>query len=73
MEPELEIELVDESGTERRFRVHDAAEGEGTTYYLVEALDGGGEVMILKERSGRLETVEEDELELAIALLESEP
>ncbi|HLH70396.1 MAG TPA: hypothetical protein VKY90_15610 [Candidatus Dormibacteraeota bacterium] len=73
MEPEPEVELLDESGAERRFRVHDAVEEGGTTYYLVEALDGGDEVMILKERSGVLETVEEDEVELVLTLFESEP
>jgi hypothetical protein len=70
---EPEIRLIDESGAERRFRLHDAVEESGTTYYLVEALDGGDEVMILKERSGTLETVEEDEFELALALFEGEP
>lgn len=65
-----EIVLVDESGAERRFRLHDAFEVEGASYYLVEAADDPDMVLLLKETSSGLESVEEEEFNRVITLLE---
>lgn len=65
-----EIVLVDESGAERRFRLHDAFEVEGASYYLVEAADDPDMVLLLKETGSGLESVEEEEFNRVITLLE---
>ena len=67
-----EVTLIDESGGERRFRLHDAFELEGATYYLVEGLNDPNEVMLLKEMEDGLETVEDDEFRRVMAALESD-
>lgn len=57
-----EVTLIDEAGQERRFRMHDAFDLEGVTYYLVEGWDDPDEVLLLREvEGGALETVEDDE------------
>lgn len=66
------VSLIDEGGTERRFRLHDAVDLEGQTYYLVEATDDADLVLVLKEVSGGLETVDEEEFARVMATLESE-
>ncbi|MBO0683317.1 MAG: DUF1292 domain-containing protein [Candidatus Dormibacteraeota bacterium] len=66
------VSLIDEGGTERRFRLHDAVDLEGCTYYLVEAADDSDLVLVLKEVSGGLETVDEEEFATVMAMLESE-
>ena len=66
------VSLIDETGTERRFRLHDAIDLEGSTYYLVEATDDADLVLVLKEVSGGLETVDEEEFARVMATLESE-
>ena len=67
-----EIVLVDESGTERRFRLHDAFEVEGASYYLVEAADDPDMVLLLKETGSGLESVDEEEFNRVITLLEAD-
>ena len=67
-----EIELIDESGREGRFFLHDAFQTGGHTYYLVEAADDPDTVLLLKETSGSLETVGGDEFERVLDLLEAE-
>lgn len=64
-----EIVLVDESGAERRFRLHDAFEVEGASYYLVEAADDPDMVLLLKETASGLESVDEEEFNRVITLL----
>ena len=66
------VSLIDEAGAERRFRLHDAVDLEGQTYYLVEATDDADLVLVLKEVSGGLETVDEEEFARVMATLESE-
>ena len=68
--PAEEVTLVDESGRERRFNLHDVFELEGATYYLVEGVDDPGQVLLLREREGGLETVEDDEFERVMQALE---
>ena len=66
------ITLIDESGKERRFRMHDAFELEGVAYYLVEGADDPSEVMLLREAGGRLETVEDAEFQRVMTALEKD-
>ena len=70
-EPE-HVTLIDEAGGERRFLLHDAFDADGTTYYVVEAADDPEQVMLLKETEDGLESVDGDELERVIGVLEAE-
>ncbi len=67
-----DITLIDESGAERSFKLHDAFDYQGVTYYLVEAADEPEMVLLLKETEGGLETVGEDEFDRVVAGLEAE-
>ena len=71
MEPE-HVTLIDESGRERQFRLHDAFDHEGAVYYLVENVDDSSQVLLLKEADGALHTVEGEEFERVIAALEED-
>ena len=53
-----EVTLIDETGVERRFRMHDAFDLEGVTYYLVEDAAEPERVLLLRETGGGLETVD---------------
>ena len=64
------ITLIDESGEERTFRMHDAFELEGVTYYLVEAAGEPSEVLLLREVGGSLETVDGAEFQRVMTALE---
>lgn len=66
------ITLVDDTGKEHTFRMHDAFELEGVAYYLVEAADDPSAVMLLRESSGGLETVEDAEFQRVMAALEED-
>ena len=66
------ITLIDESGEERTFRMHDAFELEGVAYYLVEAAENPSEVMLLREAAGGLETVDDAEFQRVMAALEED-
>jgi uncharacterized protein DUF1292 len=67
-----QVTLIDESGRERRFTLHDAFDLEGATYYLVEGVDDPEEVLLLREVDGALQTVEEDEFQRVMAALEQD-
>ena len=67
-----EITLIDESGAERGFRLHDAFDLEDVTYYLVEAADEPDMVLLLKESPGGLETVEKEEFDRVMGELETD-
>jgi len=67
-----EVTLIDEAGAERRFLLHDTFDADGDTYYLVESADDPEEVLLLKEAAGTLETVDQEEFDRVIALLEAE-
>ena len=67
-----DVVLIDEGGQERRFRLHDAFDLDGATYYLVEASDDPDQVLLLKESGAGLESVEGDEFDRVLALLEAE-
>jgi hypothetical protein len=66
------ITLLDETGLERRFTMHDAFDLDGTAYYLVESVDDSDQVLLLRESEGGLETVDGDELTRVMAALEED-
>ena len=64
------ITLIDESGGERTFRMHDAFELKGVTYYLVESAEEPSEVLLLREVDGSLESVDGAEFQRVMTALE---
>jgi hypothetical protein len=66
------ITLIDETGFERRFQLHDAFDVEGVPYYLVEAENDPSQVLLLREAAGGLETVDGEEFKRVIAALEDD-
>ena len=66
------ITLIDETGRERQFQLHDAFDHEGAVYYLVENMDDPAQVLLLRESEGALETVEGEEFQKVIAALEED-
>jgi hypothetical protein len=67
-----EVTLIDELGAERRFKMHDAFELEGASYYLVEDVEDPDRVLLLRESSGGLETVDGADFERVMAALEQD-
>jgi uncharacterized protein YrzB (UPF0473 family) len=70
-EPES-ITLIDESGIERRFQLHDAFDLAEVHYYLVEAADDPSQVLLLREGADGLETVDGEEFKQVMAALEED-
>lgn len=66
------ITLIDETGVERRYRLHDAFDVEDVHYYLVEAVDDPSQVLLLRESTGGLETVDGEEFKRVITALEKD-
>jgi hypothetical protein len=66
------ITLIDESGIERRFQLHDAFDLADVHYYLVEAADDPSQVLLLREGMGGLETVDGDEFKQVMTALEED-
>ena len=66
------IALIDESGKERRFALHDAFDLDSIAYYLVEDVDDPDQVLLLREGDGGLETVDGDEFKRVMAALEKD-
>jgi len=67
-----EITLIDESGVERRFKLHDAFDIEETAYYLVEDVKDPDRVLLLRETGNGLETVDGDEFQKVMDALEKD-
>jgi hypothetical protein len=67
-----EVTLVDESGAERRFALHDAFELEGASYYLVEDVTEPEQVLLLRETESGLVTVDGDEFGRVMSALEKD-
>ncbi len=67
-----EITLIDESGVERRFKLHDAFDIEETAYYLVEDVKDPDRVLLLRETGNGLETVDGDEFKKVMEALEKD-
>ena len=66
------ITLIDETGVERKFRLHDAFDVQEVQYYLVEAADDPSQVLLLRETGGGLETVDGDEFKRVMTALEED-
>lgn len=66
------ITLIDEDGKERRFQLHDAFDIEEVHYYLVEAADDPSQVLLLREGTGGLETVDGEEFKQVMAAFEED-
>jgi uncharacterized protein YrzB (UPF0473 family) len=66
------ITLIDETGVERRYRLHDAFDVEDVHYYLVEAVDDPSQVLLLRESTGGLVTVDGEEFKRVITALEKD-
>lgn len=64
--------LVDETGVERSFVLHDAFELEGATYYLVEDVADPERVLLLRESEAGLETVDRDEFKRVMDAVEED-
>lgn len=67
-----EVTLIDESGVERRFRLHDAFDLEGVSYYLVEDAKDPERVLLLRESERGLETVDGPEFERVMQAIEQD-
>ncbi len=67
-----EVTLIDETGAERRFALHDAFELEGASYYLVEDASDPEHVMLLRESDQGLETVDESEFDRVMRAIEED-
>ncbi len=67
-----EVTLIDETGAERRFRMHDAFDVDGVAYYLVEDVKDPDRVLLLRESETGLETVDGEEFNRVMAALEND-
>ena len=67
-----EVTLVDEAGVERRFRMHDAFELEGVSYYLVEDAIDPDQVLLLRETDTGLETVDGEDFDRVMGALQED-
>jgi hypothetical protein len=67
-----QVTLVDESGAERRFVLHDAFDLDGVAYYLVEDAADSERVLLLRESDSGLETVDGDEFKRVMEALEED-
>ena len=64
--------MIDETGGERRFRMHDAFDLDGVAYYLVEDVNDRDAVLLLRESASGLETVDGDDFKRVMAALEKD-
>jgi D-hexose-6-phosphate mutarotase len=72
-EPPVEtVTLIDEEGGELVFALHDAFDVEDVTYYLVEGVEDPELVLVLREEEGRLVSIDGEEFDRIMALLETE-
>ena len=67
-----EVTLIDDAGVERRFRLHDAFDLDGVTYYLVEDVTDPDRVLLLRETEGGLETIDGDDFKRVMEALEED-
>jgi hypothetical protein len=72
LETDQPVTLIDETGRERRFRLHDAFDLDDVVYYLVEDVEDTTQVLLLRETTGGLETVDGDEFKRVITALEED-
>lgn len=67
-----EVTLIDDTGVERRFKLHDAFELDEVTYYLVEDAGDPERVLLLRETHTGLETVDGDDFSRVMKALEED-
>jgi hypothetical protein len=67
-----QVSLIDETGVERHFVLHDAFDVGGVAYYLVEDAADAERVLLLRESSSGLETVDGAEFETVMQALEKD-
>jgi hypothetical protein len=67
-----EVTLIDDTGVERRFRLHDAFDLDEVAYYLVEDTTDPDRVLLLRETEGGLETIDGDEFKRVMQALEQD-
>jgi Protein of unknown function (DUF1292) len=67
-----EVTLIDETGAERRFRMHDAFDLDGVAYFLVEDAQDPEAVLLLRESASGLETVDGDDFKRVMDALEKD-
>jgi hypothetical protein len=66
------VTLVDEAGVERRFKLHDAFDLDGVSYYLVEDSSDPDKVLLLRETKEGLETVDGEEFDRVMGALQQD-
>jgi len=66
------VSLIDEAGVERSFVLHEAFDLDGVAYYLVEDATDAERVLLLRESSSGLETVDGAEFETVMRALEQD-
>lgn len=71
-QPAETVTLIDEEGKELVFTLHDAFDVEGRTYYLVESVADPELVVVLREEDGQLLSVDGEEFDSIMAMLEDE-
>lgn len=74
-EEDLPVEtvvLIDEEGNELLFALHDAFDVEDVTYYLVEGVDDPELVLVLREQDGKLVSIDGEEFDRIMGLLEND-
>lgn len=67
-----EVTLIDETGAERRFRMHDAFDLDGVTYYLVEDVKEPERVLLLRDTKDGLEAVGGEEFDRVMGAIEED-
>jgi hypothetical protein len=67
-----DVTLIDETGAERRFKIHDAFDLDGVAYYLVEDARDPDAVLLLRESTAGLETVDGDDFTRVMDALEKD-
>ena len=72
MSENQEVTLIDDTGVERRFRLHDAFDLDEVAYYLVEDTTDPDRVLLLRETEGGLETIDGDEFKRVMQALEQD-
>ena len=66
------VSLIDDAGVERKFVLHEAFDLDGIAYYLVEDARDAERVLLLRESSSGLETVDGAEFDTVMRALEED-
>jgi uncharacterized protein YrzB (UPF0473 family) len=66
------VALIDEEGNELLFALHDAFDVEDVTYYLVEGVDDPELVLVLREQDGKLVSIDGEEFDRIMGMLEND-